>query len=49
MQRAGENDAATYLPRDADGKVATDYVLFTPRTDRADPCLKMRDQFSKKK
>ena len=46
---AGENDAATYLPRDADGKVATDYVLFTPRTDRADPCLKMRDQFSKKK
>jgi uncharacterized iron-regulated protein len=46
---AGENDAASYLPRDPDGKAATDYVLFTPRTERPDPCQKMREQFSKKK
>jgi uncharacterized iron-regulated protein len=45
----GQNDAASYLPRGPDGKVATDYVLFTPRTERPDPCQKMRDQVSKKK
>jgi uncharacterized iron-regulated protein len=45
----GENDAASYLPRDPDGKVATDYALFTPRTERPDPCQQMREQFSKKK
>ena len=46
---AGENDAASYLMRDPDGKVAADYVLFTPRTERPDPCQKLREQFSKKK
>ena len=45
----GENHAAGYLSRDPDGKVATDYVLFTPRTERPDPCQQMREQFSKKK
>lgn len=45
----GQDDAASYLMRDPDGKVAADYVLFTPRTERPDPCLKMREQFSKKK
>jgi uncharacterized iron-regulated protein len=45
----GEHGAASYLPRDPDGKVATDYALFTPRTERPDPCQQMREQFSKKK
>jgi uncharacterized iron-regulated protein len=45
----GETGAASYLPRDPDGKVATDYALFTPRTERPDPCQPMREQFSKKK
>jgi uncharacterized iron-regulated protein len=46
--REGETEAAGYLPRDPDGKVAADYVLFTPLTDRPDPCQQMREQFSKK-
>ena len=45
----GENDAASYLPRAPDGKVASDYALFTPRTERPDPCQQMREQVSKKK
>jgi uncharacterized iron-regulated protein len=46
--REGETEAAGYLPRDPDGKAAADYVLFTPLTDRPDPCQQMREQFSKK-
>ena len=41
----GPADPETYLPRAPDGKVAADYVLFTPRHERPDPCEKMRDQF----
>jgi uncharacterized iron-regulated protein len=44
----GQTDAAAYLPRDLEGRSAADYVLFTPRTERADPCQQMREQFSKK-
>jgi uncharacterized iron-regulated protein len=44
----GKADAAAYLPRDPDGRSAADYVLFTPRTERADPCQQMRERFSKK-
>ncbi len=38
----GRNDATTYVPRDADGNPAIDAIVFTPRTAREDPCVKMR-------
>jgi uncharacterized iron-regulated protein len=38
----GKTDAAAYIPRDPYGNPAADYVLFTPRHNRADPCEKMR-------
>jgi uncharacterized iron-regulated protein len=38
----GKNDAAAYLTRAPDGTVAADYVMFTPRHERPDPCEKMR-------
>ena len=34
----GKNDPEAYVPRDPDGKPATDYILFTPQAKRADPC-----------
>lgn len=39
---AGKADPAAYLPRAPDGAPAANYVLFTPRHDRPDPCEKMR-------
>ena len=42
--RPGETDAARYLPRDPDGRVAADYVLFTPAKERPDPCQQMRNR-----
>jgi uncharacterized iron-regulated protein len=45
----GATDPATYLPRDPLGKVASDYVLFTPRTLRPDPCEQMRERVRSKK
>lgn len=38
----GKTDASSYLPKAPDGTVAADYVMFTPRQDRPDPCEKMR-------
>jgi uncharacterized iron-regulated protein len=38
----GKNDAAAYLTRAPEGAVAADYVMFTPRHERPDPCEKMR-------
>lgn len=38
----GKTDPVSYLPRDPYGNPAADYVLFTPRHDRPDPCEKMR-------
>jgi hypothetical protein len=38
----GKNDAAACLTRAPDGTVAADYVMFTPRQERPDPCEKMR-------
>lgn len=40
----GETDPAAYLP--APG--AYDYVWFTAKTEREDPCTKLREQFGKK-
>ncbi len=44
----GQVDPAGYVPRDPSGKPAADYVVLTPRTERADPCDAMRAQFKKK-
>jgi uncharacterized iron-regulated protein len=38
----GKMDAGLYVPLDPDGAAAADYVLFTPRQERPDPCAKMR-------
>ncbi len=38
----GKVDPSAYIPRDPYGHPAADYVLFTPRHDRPDPCEKMR-------
>lgn len=38
----GKVDPSVYIPRDPYGHPAADYVLFTPRHDRPDPCEKMR-------
>jgi uncharacterized iron-regulated protein len=37
----GAGEAASYLPRAPDGSAAADYILFTPRHPRPDPCGKM--------
>ncbi len=45
----GREDAASYVPRDPDGKSAADYVVFTPRLTRPDPCEEMRKAMDKHK
>ena len=44
----GKTDPAAYVPRDTDGKPAADYLVFTPRAARTDPCVEMRARFGKK-
>jgi uncharacterized iron-regulated protein len=34
----GKTDPAAYVPRDPEGKPAVDYVVFTPKHVRPDPC-----------
>lgn len=43
----GKNDPEAYVPRDPDGKPAADYIVFTPRAERADPCEGMREKTGK--
>jgi len=38
----GRTDPATYVPRDPDGERAADYLVFTPRGERSDPCAQLR-------
>jgi uncharacterized iron-regulated protein len=38
----GKTDPEAYAPHDADGKPAADYVIFTPRAERKDPCEAMK-------
>lgn len=42
----GKTDPGAYAPRDPDGKLAADFVLFTPRASRDDPCESMRRQLA---
>jgi uncharacterized iron-regulated protein len=44
----GKTDPAAYVPHDTDGKPAADYLVFTPRAARTDPCVEMRARFGKK-
>lgn len=44
----GKTDPDAYVWRDPDGRPAADYIVFTPRTERADPCEEMRKMFGKK-
>ncbi len=43
----GKTDPEAYVPRDPDGKPAADYIIFTPRAERGDPCEKMRAKMGK--
>ncbi len=38
----GNSDPQSYIPRDPDGRPAADFLVFTPRAERSDPCEKMR-------
>lgn len=44
----GQTDATAGVPRDPEGRFATDFVIFAPRTERPDPCAAMREKFGKK-
>jgi uncharacterized iron-regulated protein len=45
--QSGETDPEAYLPRDPDGVAAVDFVWFTPRKERDDPCEAFKRQRSK--
>lgn len=34
----GQTDPAAYVPRDPDGRPAADFLIFTPKAERGDPC-----------
>ena len=36
----GNTDRQSYVPLDPDGGPAADFVIFTPRAERGDPCEK---------
>ncbi len=38
----GNTDPEAYVPRDPEGRPAADFLIFTPRAERDDPCAKMR-------
>ena len=38
----GKDDPKSYVPRDPAGAPAADYILFTPRQPRPDPCEQLR-------
>lgn len=43
-----ETEPEKYVERGPDGAPSADFVVFTPRTTRADQCEKMREQMQKK-
>jgi|GEM_PF-389815 len=38
-----------HVPKAPDGRFAADMIVLTPKPERADPCIKMRARFSKKR
>lgn len=45
----GKTDARAYEERGSDGKPTADFIVFTPRTERPDPCEEMRKMIQKRK
>jgi len=43
---SGKTNPADYIPKAPDGSPAVDYAVFTPRLDRPDPCVRMKEQFA---
>lgn len=43
----GKIDPEAYVPRGPDGNPAADYIVFTPRAERSDPCEGMREKKGK--
>ncbi len=41
----GKTDPAAYVPRSPDGNSTADYIIFTPRAERPDPCVEMKKHF----
>lgn len=46
---ARKDQADTYVPSTPDGRPAADYLIFTPRVERKDPCIEMREHFGRMK
>jgi uncharacterized iron-regulated protein len=44
----GKTDPAAYAMRDPDGQPAADFLVFTQRAERTDPCVEMREKFGTK-
>lgn len=38
----GKTEPADYMPRDPDGRPTADFIVFTPRAERPDPCEALR-------
>ena len=38
----GQTDPAEYVPRNPEARPAADFIIFTPRAERADPCESLR-------
>ncbi len=45
----GKTDPAAYAMRDPDGRPAADFLAFTERAIRTDPCAEMREKFGAKR
>lgn len=43
----GKADPEAYVPRDPDGRPAADFVVFTPRAERGDPCAELAEKAAK--
>lgn len=43
-----KTDPAAYVPRDPDGGPAADLVIFTPRAERPDPCVQLKQHFEQR-
>lgn len=41
-------DPAAYVPRDPDGRPAADLVIFTPRAERSDPCVRLKQHLEQR-
>ena len=46
---SGRSEASDYVPRQPDGSPAVDFVVFTPRTTRPDPCVALREHFKRRR